>query len=108
MLQLLSKRQIMKDIIYCGMYKIGLVCHFPHNNHFVINRNAVIRRMMKTSSIRSKSGDKQQTDNSEKNETYHKQTEWVKAVLALAHKLLMLMHRLATCLLLYLCLCLRL
>ena len=33
---------------------------------------------------------------------------WVKAVLALAHKLLMLMHRLATCLLLYLCLCLRL
>ena len=40
MLQLLSKRQIMKDIIYCGMYKIGLVCHFPHNNHFVIDRNA--------------------------------------------------------------------
>ena len=32
----------------------------------------------------------------------------VKAVLALAGKFLMLMHRLAICLLLYLCLCLRL
>ena len=29
----------MKDIIYCGMYKIGLVYHFPHNNHFVTDRN---------------------------------------------------------------------
>ena len=29
----------MKDIIYCGMYKIGLVCNFPQNNHFVIDRN---------------------------------------------------------------------
>ena len=33
---------------------------------------------------------------------------WDKAVLALARKLFMLMHRLAICLLLYLCLCLRL
>ena len=40
MLQLLSKRQIMKDIIYCGMYKIGLVCNFPRNNHVVIDCNA--------------------------------------------------------------------
>ena len=39
MLQLLSKKYIMKDIIYCGMYNIGLVCHFPHNNHFVTDRN---------------------------------------------------------------------
>ena len=39
MLQLLRKKHI-KDIIYCGMYKIGLVCDFPHNNHFVIDRNA--------------------------------------------------------------------
>ena len=31
---------------------------------------------MKTSSIRSKSGDKQQSDNTEKNETYHKQMEY--------------------------------
>ena len=40
MLQLLSKRQIMKDIIHCGMNNRGLVCHFPPNNHFVIDRNA--------------------------------------------------------------------
>ena len=39
MLQLLSKRQIMKDIIYCGMYEIGLVCHFPHKNHFFTDPN---------------------------------------------------------------------
>ena len=31
---------------------------------------------MKTGSIPSKSGDKQQSDNTEKNETYHKQTEY--------------------------------
>ena len=43
MLQLLSKRQIMKDIIYCSMYRIGFVCHFPHNNNFVIDRNAAWR-----------------------------------------------------------------
>ena len=30
----------MKDIIHCGMNNRGLVCHFPHNNHFVIDRNA--------------------------------------------------------------------
>ena len=33
----------MKDIIYCSMYRIGFVCHFPHNNNFVIDRNAAWR-----------------------------------------------------------------
>ena len=72
----------MKDIIYCGMYKIGLVCHFPHNNHFVIDHNAAWSNALlhqandEDQQYTVETGDKQQSDNSQKNETYHKQTEY--------------------------------